>query len=1240
MSPIGFVDAYFGAQGAVTAQMPVVLTTITNNGSTVQGSLTGEDNDLIEAGRLELLHGAVIDGGEGYNTLEIDAKGYFAQPKSLQNIQQINIENLPNIYTEDDFGSGGGNDPTSNSYPNFGDIAESTTSATMVLNSIVDLTRAEDIERLTITEGDFYNLGASGGFAPGTLTVTGVRNGAELTLDGYFGQNLRVNYSGQSNSDGMDVVLNGVTTAPNANLYFAHNSSTLNIESTGGGSTISNGNFSFDPATASTPGDGGNVRVLNISGDGYLHIEGSLGGTLAASAPVVIDASDNTAGVRLIAAGSEDITFTGTATDDIFRAVTADQTGTLPPSNDQVITIVSSEGNDRYDLASYTVDAAAGDGDNNFEVIAADATLSAGEGNNHFEVLAVTGSITAGDGDNRVDLALGDSPNSIWQGGVTGGGGNSIVSGGGSGGTATSWDDLPSEFSVTLGDGANEFNFGTGGLVGVGFGVAIDNEVAADQYDSSVTFVGGDGGNKIVGTAQTVDITTGGGNDAIDVAGEVITISTNGGDDKITITGFDDDFANGNTSDDSFTSGGGAADQPNSDGADPSTDEGNLNFFESGALLNIDTGSGSADIYLGRGGSDGNEDILDGPIGTIIAEDGSVITGSDITLHVDTFANLVAADLSGITEVIIDDDFLPADGSPESNDSNDGMDRALLTLTADQFLAIGAENFSVEGSTFNTQGFVKIVIDQDMSLDDLGVANLSNNIDLYIEIKDGAEFTLTAQQLHENIARDGIVLDQDGNTDFGSGSVVVTGGGINFDPYNESDFAQTNLNGRIYFGGSLSNDFLVGNQLFNVTVNSVLGGYNRPVDVLPVQVFTIDSDVTPIVDEDLLNGAESISTFHNNIEIVGDSDISFDVPINAGLFQGNSANLFTIDFSELQGTATGLTIGNFETVEEVLGNGGAEVFIHIAGDSQDDDDVDIGFDDDDSIASDDADDRTFATSGVSRYVVTSIDGGPGSEHAPQGDTATIRLNDVTRDVEIFALEGNWNDELIILSAPHGLDFELIGGGTLKAEGPTLTSNVGDLTVEFKHPGAVTDVAIFHRDAGDTRPIQTGDITINNATTININATGDDVRVESVSDAGGETLDVLNFTATGDLTVQEAMDGSPSTGASTFDASAVAGTFTGTIDGGLMMSPTAPAMGNSFSFLGGASEDDLTLINVDDDRAGVNIDGGAGGAALTIGSNIDGGGAITGSMVDLDESTLANITTIWVNSLSTLRIQLD
>ncbi len=97
-----------GTSGSSDTLAPIKLTPSINNGGTLEQGYTTAGNDLIVAGRLDLLHGAYIDGGAGRNTLEIDAKGTFAQPAALLNIQEVHVNDLPNWYNDGNGGYLGG----------------------------------------------------------------------------------------------------------------------------------------------------------------------------------------------------------------------------------------------------------------------------------------------------------------------------------------------------------------------------------------------------------------------------------------------------------------------------------------------------------------------------------------------------------------------------------------------------------------------------------------------------------------------------------------------------------------------------------------------------------------------------------------------------------------------------------------------------------------------------------------------------------------------------------------------------------------------------------------------------------------------------------------------------------------------------------------------------------------------------------------------------------------------------
>ena len=1134
--PIGYIPAVLITDGETSmVDVPLVLTTTANNGSTTFPGFTSADNDTIVAGTLDLLHGATLDGGLGVNTLEVDAKGHFAQPKELSNIQYINIHNLPNIYTLND-------QDNSSDYP---DVVEASGGED---DSILDLSRAVDLVNVTITEGDYDYLDAYN-YDPGAIVVTGLRNDATLTLQGHFDEEVYVRTGAGFSGDGFTVILENVNSEDY--LYIADNSAKMNLVSSGGGNNLYSISYYDD----------NRVTDLVISGDAHLFIEEGLDDFMEDESPVTIDASANTGGVDLnMDDYNQGITFIGSKGSDRVSFDAYDDSGTSEGpdyGDDAFLIVINTAGDNYYDSYSPgTLTHTDGDGNNILKYEVGGAVVSLGNGNNTVAMEVTELDLTVGDGDNFIDIYTdGYTDNYINK------------------------ERFDENIKIVAGDGANE--------------ICVD---IYDNFNDDIAIVditAGDGGNTIevksTNGDEQVDVTvnTGTGSDAITAMGSSITINSGGGNDTITLVGIDSDFVTDEV------------DVENGSVITPGGETVTENEFTDGALLNIDTGTGSATINLGAEGENGNLATQN-----IIAKPGSVITGEDITLNVNTYANLIAADISGVTSVILDDDAGDRSDSAQANDGYLG-DRAQLTLTMDQYMAMGADSFSVDGAIFNTHAFLKIIITESTSLTDLGVDTLPSNIDLYLEINDGATLTMTAEQLHTRVARDGVTLAEDGNTDLASGNVVITGGGTDFDPFNTNDTIQSTIGGSVYYGGSLSTaDFPGG---LNVDVNSVFGGYDRPADAPSEIVLTIDAAVTPEV------GA--FDSWHSNVEIVGDTDITFTGALELGLLLGANEELFTVDFSSLEGNADGLTLGNFEMVEAVYGNGSigydAEVFVEISGNSQDAGSGDVGFDDDNTTA-DENDDRALISQGVPQYTVTVIEG-DGVMNLLQGDTATIRLCDQTEDLEVIALRGNWNDTLEILDAAHGLNFELQTGGTLKREGPTDTANVGRLEGNFKWDHASTTVDIIHSVAGDDRPIVVLGIEMNNADSLTVNSEGPSV---TIGELEGDSLNTLDLNAAGDLTIEGDL---PDT-LDVIDATGVTGVASVEIDGEDRDGP--------FTFLGGDGGSVLTLDEIDDD-AHV-IDGGVGGVTLVI----------DWAEVDLSGSTLTNVTGVVLNDGADLVLTMD
>lgn len=1164
-----------GTEGDPDRLVPIVLTPNQNNGGTIETGYTTGADETIVVGRLELLHQAYINGGGGYNTLEVDAKGTYAQPLALLNIQEIQVNDLPNFYTTG-YGEGDGNlgnelftgeedgipgeydvpvnedqDIPSTPFPEptggRGKYAD---------NSWIDINRAIDLEKLIITDqgtdgvideegregsghmgGEEGTTGLPSSQRSGDLTIVGVRNGAVLRLEGSFTSGATtVMYGEGVNEDGLCVELAvGTVTAP---INILQNSAVLHIKSEG----ISN---YLDDFFA-----GGYLTHMYISGTGRFGVEDDLDDSFRDDTPVVIDASDNSGGVDLKLTDSQNVTIHGSWGDDRFVIRTDDvDTEDGNPTNDESVVIHGGAGNNYYQIAGAEIVTITNDnGNNNYEIENTSGqqgyslpavglvTITTGNGNNHFELDDVaTAILTAGNGNNRFDIQSNN------------------------GGDYSDPDDdsfdYVSDVSITVGNGRNVIN------------------VDADQDIGKVKIVTGSGGNTIAVDAQTIEITTAGAAaNSIRADGDVITINNAASNGSTIVLGGDGDDFND-------------IDNPLGGNSESTSGPGSPEDFgiSQTALIKIQAGS-SATVVLGddRNKVDDADNNHPDDLSSITALSGSFITGQDLTLEVRTVADVRAATLTGITSVIIDDDNFDVGDAPTANSATAGGNAAVLILTDTQFKAIGAENFSVDGAVFNTHGFIKIIVTQSTSLTALGVDSLPRNIDLILEVQDGVTLTMTAQQLHERVAQDGVTVVKDGNTDLGNGRIVITGGGVNFDPFNNTDTVQTIIAGVKYYGGSLSNDFWVdsnsdgmwqpGEFASNVVVNSVFGGYNRPADAVAEVVLTVDSAVTPTV------GA--LSTFHNNLEIVGTTDVTFTSPIKLAMQSGVPSGPFTIDFSAFGGSVIDLVVDNFEWLGQgggIYGNsntvGPVEVGIVIeANEGGDGSGNSYGFDE--------ATAGGLVSQGVTKYVVTTIEGNTAGYTPPVagagGGIATIKLCDQTEDLEVLAFRGNWNDTLEVLDAAWGLVFELQGGSTAKADGPTGTANVGALEANYKWAGAAAVVNLVHSVAGDTRPIKSYGIDVNNAGTLTVNSPEGSATIDYIE--GDAATSAMTFTSTGNITIGSAVSidgfGSASTtdGLGTIDASGVSGNFTATL--------TGDAKTGGFDFVAADGTTTLTLDGVD------------------------------------------------------------
>lgn len=379
----------------VDLDTPVIkLTTTENNGGTIEGGFTTIDNDTIYVGRPELLHQAYIDGGAGYNTLEVDMKGVFAQPYQLINIQEVHVQNLPNVYTDSEGVT---------TYPDLSTDGSYATTA-----SALDLSRAVDLEKLIITEGTSY--GGASDIPLGELTIIGVRNNATTRLEGGFTEDVTVHY-GQGVGPAVNLELQiGDNSDSGFDLKIAHNASVLNVLSDGYENVFTSGDF------------GGNLALLNITGDAALTIENTLDGFRTGSAghPAIIDASGNTGGVVLKFNGQEFVKFVGSSAVDDFESlsstnvvVTSANTGnnSFKTDGSTTVSITSGSGSDTISsLEGKSVTINAGDGANKITVdsavAAATISITSGTGNDKISAIApsadATVTISAGDGANTI----------------------------------------------------------------------------------------------------------------------------------------------------------------------------------------------------------------------------------------------------------------------------------------------------------------------------------------------------------------------------------------------------------------------------------------------------------------------------------------------------------------------------------------------------------------------------------------------------------------------------------------------------------------------------------------------------------------------------------------------------------------------------------------------------------------------------------------------------------------------
>lgn len=1047
---------------------PIVLTPSLNNGGSSNPDFTGDGDDLIVAGRVELVHEAYIDGGAGYNTLEIDGKGIYAQPLALINIQEVQIQNLPNVYTGEDSGEGDDIDTSQNQYP---DLAANPDFA----DTVIDLSRAINIEKLVITEG--FDTGLANGQPLGELTVVGVRNGALLSLEGGFSEDVNIHY-GQGLGDSIEIDLRLGDVESDINLL--HNLDVITINSLG----FENHMEEFFA--------GGNISRMIVTGPAVLSIEDDLASSFNATRPAVIDASANTGGVDLV----------------------------LTDEDQEEIRFVGSEGDDDVDFVAEKI------------------VIDGGDGDNHYDLNGNIIELEAEDGDNTIHI---DSLN----------------------GTINDVNGLENDFFVAnvdidLGSGDNLVEV-VASVVGPNFPEPSAGSSELNQSEVNIETGGGD--NRISVFANVVDIETGDGDDDISVGGMDITIDSDGGNDTVRVFGTNDDFE-----------GSSPKVLIDEDGANQDATYG----FDDGALLDIDMGSGENTLILGT-----NEfgDIYGFTSGGVVALSGSSITGSNITLWVDESSDLTAASLNGITRVVLDDD------------DSFGSNNAQLSLTAEQFAAIGADAFEVQFQTFGAVAHLEIVVTQDTTLTDLlDGETLSDNVCLNFAIAKDATLTLTAQQLHEMVASEGISVVEGFN-----GSVVITDAGQGFDPF------QSSVGGLAV--GSLSDDYFNSDDL---TIIRSDNGFERPEpnDNEDQMVITNDGpDALVVGPIDLTdNGGQT------DLILNGGGAFEFTGPV---LLPEN----FLLDFSEA-GAVSGLTIGNFHNITtdpdiddaadwgQIIGNGidGQRIDIHVGNDVGDPSDVNNG---------------GFVSTGVDVYVVTELyDADDAGAAGPfNWDIATC----VNTEVETLGLQGNYEDSIDYLNVERGIDF-LLEVVYDKEFGYV----VGDLGAHFAREGgdAVFNVVNIDAPMEDGEVQKLAGIDASNAVSVTLNITGGNTLLES-TDFNEE---VATYTVSGDGDVElPELDSF----IANFDGSGIVGTLTTVIDLWNGEGENGPLV-----FEGAAGGTELTIDDAEVDAI-ASIDG-VGVVNLMIGN----GDGEAPDSVDLTGTTLGNIGTVSVYEGATLSVTLE
>lgn len=1186
-----------GQEAEAGGLIPIILTPYQNNGGTLElGNPSGSD-DLIVAGYLELLHQAYIDAGKGYDILEIDAKGTYAQPKALLNIEEIRVQNLANVYTTD-AGDGDGWFDNS-SYPEI--ALKDADQFDPNLNSFVDLSRATSIQRLVVNEGADYivnpeldNPTGSTGNPPnvdvddtipvGDLTIVGIRNNATTRLEGSFFHDVTLQYGqGLTGILNLELALGDVE----GDINLLQNASTLNIDSQG----VVNHMHNFFA--------GGSISRMYITGSGAFQVDENLAESFNNQRAVIVDANGYSMNGKTYGAneGGISVWLGDEDSDDDTQLMHNDVTVYGTAVRDEIsiattygdIVVEAGEGkNDIWtDTDSGDITITAGAGNDNIYADAdemGDIVINAGDGNN--DVYAETDE-DYGDVHGNITITTGSGADNIYADTYEG----DIVIDAGAGknyieaytdadyedagnitittlsGDDSIWADADAygDLLINAGDGKNEIDayvkYGDITIT-TGSGADVIYAWADDEDDWScdalISIDSGAGNDNILAEGAyagvVVDIASGEGADQIEVDATKVIVDAGAGDDKLSI-----DMSVTDTPYTTFT---------------------------------VDMGEGQDTVILFGG------DYYD-----VVAGEGSSITGAE-TIIVSNAADISRATLTGVNAV----QFWTTPTDPVQGDSAEvPADDDILTITAAQFTDLGPAKFSVkddnlEGVGVDTDAEIHILVTENYTLGDMSALD-GKGITLRFTILNGATLTLTAAQLHKYVAEDGI-----DSTDGLNGKVHITGAGMNFDAFDNGDEFQVRP------GGTLSDSFFASDD---VTIDRVPGGFDRPEPDDSTDTTYIDSTGDgPLTITDPIILGEYVDN-PTTLKFIGDQDVIFAEGAYVELAGNGGDQGDTINFADLEGTLTGLLVKNFEDIEKVRGNfTDTRINVEMNGD--------VG-----------SEEAGLDTRGVETYVVTYIDTPAiqGDGDGVPADTATFWFCDETQDVEVIGLKGNADATLILNKVPWGLVHPTIllegdgyadWNGGLKVDGNPDASDIGNIVVNYFTAGAPAIVNINNGgvelgDASDgsERYFDVGYVTVTNAASLEINVTEGDAEIDGISgDAGLETLTLI---ATEDVTIDAVL---PVT-LETIDASDVAGVFTGIIEG----RGETEAGPDAFTFLGAVGGSDLTLSDIEDGSHV--ITGGAGGVDLTI-----------EGYVDLDEATLTNITSVKLNDGADLDIKIS